>query len=131
MNCIYMDLFTAKDQLSTKRFDIEHLATKEKMRLLLKDMNGLKLPVSCLANYCYLPEDINRGKKEKTIYEASGLSYPVEVIEKKFSFTKESDFEWLSAHYGKEDGPVLEAYYLEYLNNRFKIIREMFLKVFC
>ncbi len=131
LNCIYMDLFTAKDQLSTKRFDIEHLATKEKMRLLLKDMDGLKLPVSCLANYCYLPEDVNRGKKEKTIYEATGLSYSVDVIEKKFSFTKESDFEWLYARYNKNDGLILETYYLDYLNKRFKTIREMFLKVFC
>ena len=72
LNCVYVKLFTAEDHLSTRKFDIEHLATKERMRTVMKRYDELRLPVSCIANFCYLPEDINRGKKEKTIYRRFG-----------------------------------------------------------
>lgn len=130
LNCVYSNQFTANDQLSNKAFDIEHLATKEKMKELLKIFNDLKLPVSCIANLCYLPEDINRGKKDKTIYEATNLSLPIDIIEEKFSFTKKNDFEWLYYPYEESDSSSLEEFYFKYLNDRYEKIKSKFLNMF-
>ncbi|MBO7196067.1 MAG: DUF262 domain-containing protein [Clostridia bacterium] len=126
LNCIYINIFSANDQLSTKKFDIEHLATKEKMRKLMKPFIYLRLPVSCIANLCYLPEDINRGKGEKTIYEVHNMSMPIDVIENKFSFTSSTDFDWMFIEYSNAN--ELQNNYLAFINNRYKIIKKMFLK---
>ena len=130
LNCIYMNIFTANDQLSTKKFDIEHLATKEKMKKILSKCDGLKLPVSCIANYCYLPEDINRGKKDKTIYENTKFSMTITEIESKFSFTSQQDFDWIFKDYDSSNAGELSKSYYEYLEHRYSIIRDKFLKSF-
>ena len=130
LNCIYVSLFTAEDHLSNKKFDIEHLAKKERMRSVMKQFDSLRLPVSCIANLCYLPEGINRGKKEKIIYEATGLSMSIEDIESKFSFTEEKDFKWIAYPYSNEDEELLKNNYAEYLNNRYKKINEKFIQHF-
>lgn len=128
LNCIYINLFTANDQLSFEKFDIEHLATKEKMRKLMKPFEYLRLPVSCIANLCYLPEDINRGKGEKTIYEVHNMSLPIDEIESKYSFTKANDFNWMFIDY--KDANDLQNNYLTFLNNRYKKIKKIFLNSF-
>lgn len=128
LNCIYLNLFTADDQLSDKKFDIEHLATKEKMKKIIAKYPGCKLPVSCIANYCYLPENINRGKRDKIIYEATNLTIPIAEIETKFSFTEQDDFNWIFLNYDKLKQSTLEKNYYEYLDNRYKILKEKFLK---
>lgn len=128
LNCIYINLFTANDQLSSEKFDIEHLATKEKMRKLMKPFEYLRLPVSCIANLCYLPEDINRGKGEKTIYEVHNMSLPIDEIESKYSFTKANDFNWMFIDY--KDANDLQNNYLTFLNNRYKNIKKIFLNSF-
>lgn len=127
LNCIYLNIFTVNDQLSTATFDIEHLATKDKMKRKIKETNSSGLPVSSIANQCYLPESINRKKKEKTIYEENkekGFTISIEEIEKKYSFTTESDFEFLDLPYQADDAQALEKYYITYLENRFKIQKQ-------
>lgn len=131
LNCVYVNIFTANDQLSSKKFDIEHLATKERMRSIMKPIEGMALPISCIANLCYLPEDINRGKREKTIYEATTLSLPIETIETKFSFTKATDFSWLYIPYTNENTTMLRTNYRAFLDGRFAIIKERFLETVC
>lgn len=130
LNCIYVNIFTANDQLSSKFFDIEHLATKERMRSLMKPIEGLKLPISCIANLCYLPEDINRGKREKTIYEATKLSMTIEEIEERFSFTKNNDFSWIYTSYSQENANSLKNSYFQFLDNRYLNIKKRFLSMF-
>ena len=130
LNCIYANIFTAGDQLSTKKYDIEHLATKEKMRLQIKNIGGVPLPVSCIANLCYLPENINRGKKEKILYEAKNLSMTIADIEEKFSFTKQSDFNWIFDTYDAQSANKLVKAYGTYLDNRFNTIKTKFLAFF-
>lgn len=130
LNCVYADLFTAKDQLSSSFFDIEHLATKEKMKCLIKQFDNLQLPVSCIANLCYLPENINRGKKDKTLYEVTNLSMPIDIIENKYSFTNKDDLEWLNQEYSSNDRLKLEENYLSFLDKRYSIIRNKFLSLF-
>ncbi len=130
LNCIYVNLFTAEDQLSDKKFDIEHLATKERMKRILKRFGDLKLPIACIANLCYLPQDINRGKKEKTIYEAAQLTLPIEIIEEKYSFTTSSDLEWISYNYSESDSSLFVRDYMNFISNRYKTIKKKFLEVF-
>lgn len=129
LNCVYNNIFTAGDQLSNKKFDIEHLATKEKMRTIMAPLD-IGLPVSCIANQCYLPEGINRGKKEKTIYEANNMSMTIEEVEKKFSFTKREDFDWMQKSYDKSNQEELEKNFGKFLDDRFIIIKEKFLAMF-
>lgn len=130
LNCIYVNQFTAGDQLSESKFDIEHLATKERMKRILKNFDDLKLPVACIANLCYLPQDINRGKKEKTIYEATQLSLPIEVIEDKYSFTIASDLMWITESYGELDRDLLIRKYMTFINSRYEVIKRKFLESF-
>ncbi|MDO4493523.1 MAG: DUF262 domain-containing protein [Clostridia bacterium] len=131
LNCVYVNVFSASDQLSTEKFDIEHLATKDRMRKLIKPYADLRLPVSCIANYCYLPENINRSKGEKTIYEDAGLTTALTNIEQKYSFTQASDFDWLYESYGANDKDKLVQNYQAYLDARFKIMRQKFLDFVC
>lgn len=56
LNTIYLNIFSAMDQLSIDRFDVEHIATKEQMKKLNDVTKGNGLPISHLANLCYLPE---------------------------------------------------------------------------
>lgn len=128
LNCIYSNIFTANDQLSSKKFDIEHLATKEKMKKLIKKFDGLRLPIACIANLCYLPEDVNRGKREKTIYEVHNMSLPLHEIESKFSFTKQSDLDWIFIEYS--DPESLQSNYYKYLYSRYLILKTKFLNAF-
>lgn len=127
LNCIYLNLFSANDQLSNIKFDIEHLATKGKMKKLIGRYSDCKLPVSCIANYCYLPETVNREKKDKVIYEAANLSMPISEIETKFSFTKQSDFDWIFLDYSNLQQSDFEKNYYKYLDDRYAVMKDKFL----
>jgi len=130
LNCVYVNLFSAADHLSSQKFDIEHLATKERMKSILKNFDDLKLPIACIANLCYLPEDINRGKKEKTIYEATDLSIPISEIESKYSFTVNDDMIWISQTYNNEDRIQLVNNYQRFLDKRYGIMKKKFIEFF-
>ena len=69
LNCIYLSTFTAMDQLSIDRFDIEHIAPKEQLKRLIAGCSGVGLPISSIANLCYLPEYVNRSKKDRNFYQ--------------------------------------------------------------
>ena len=129
LNCIYLKTFTAKDQLSIDHFDVEHIAPKEQMRKLIEACNGEGLPISCIANLCYLPECINRSKKEKNFYQDKKylLNVKLEDIENKYSFTKAEDLEWMDMPYEKaNDFEVLKEYYTDYCTKRFEKIKYLF-----
>ena len=127
LNCIYSDIFTVKDNSSTKKYDIEHLATKGYMKDLISKVNSNKgLPVSHIANLCYLPESINRGKKDKTIYEDQGITLSLSEMESKYTFTKAADFDFLYLPYEEGDANVLEEEYNSFLEKRFKSQKQKF-----
>ena len=51
LNCIYADVFTVKDNSSMSYFDIEHIATKDWMKTLMRDTKiSNVLAVSHIAN---------------------------------------------------------------------------------
>ena len=129
LNCIYLKTFTAMDQLSIERFDVEHIAPKEQMRKLNEACKGEGLPISCIANLCYLPEYVNRSKKDKNFYQDKRyLQYvKLEEVEAKYSFTEEEDLDWMDMPYEKpEDFAVLKEYYTDYCTKRFSKIKHLF-----
>lgn len=132
LNCIYLSTFTAKDQLSEEnKFDVEHIATKEQMKQLIAKCGSLGLPVSCIANLCYLPEYINRSKKDKNFYQDNKYlekcTYSLEEIEEKFSFTKREDLEWMDMPYETDkDFESLKQFYTDFCTSRFEIMKKYF-----
>lgn len=133
LNCIYTNIFTVFDNCSDVCYDIEHLATKKYMEKLIQESECLKgLPVTHIANLCYLPANINRKKKDKTIYEDNFIATSITDIETKFSFTKPQDFDFLYLPYTKDDSQALESEYISYLKKRFEIQKNkiyQFLKI--
>lgn len=129
LNCIYVKTFTAMDQLSVDKFDVEHIAPKEQMRKLIDSCYGEGLPISCIANLCYLPESANRSKGAKNFYQDKKyLSFiKLDEVEKKYSFTEEEDLEWMDMPYEKhEDFAVLRDYYTDYCTKRFEKLKHLF-----
>lgn len=128
LNCIYLPVFSALDQLSLDKFDIEHIATKESMRGLIAQTKSNGLPISSIANLCYLPEKVNRCKGEKTFYQDVNYQKYINLneVERKYSFTKEEELEWLSLPYNENDREALKEYYMGFLTKRFKRQKEMF-----
>ena len=61
------------DQLSIDKFDVEHIAPKEQMRKLIEACKGEGLPISCIANLCYLPEYVNRSKKDRNFIKIKNI----------------------------------------------------------
>lgn len=128
LNCIYLNTFTAMDQLSIEKFDIEHIAPKEQMRKLIESCQGNGLPISCIANLCYLPEYVNRSKKDKNFYQDKKYLQNINIqeIQCKYSFTEEEDLEWMDIPYEKvEDFGVLKDYYTDYCTKRFDKLKRL------
>lgn len=128
LNCIYLKTFTAMDQLSIDRFDVEHIAPKEQMRKLIEACDGDGLPISCIANLCYLPEYVNRSKGAKNFYQDKKYLQHIDLseVESKYSFTESDDLEWMDMPYEKpEDFAVLREYYTDYCAKRFDKLKHL------
>lgn len=131
LNCIYLNTFTALDQLSIDRFDVEHIAPKEQMKKFIQKTNGVGLPISSIANLCYLPEYVNRSKRDKNFYQDKKYlaTVSLEDIEQKYSFTIKDDLEWMDLTYeGPKDFEFLKEVYIEYCNKRFSKMKKLFCK---
>ncbi len=133
LNTIYLNQFTAMDQLSLKKFDVEHIATKDQMKKFIKVTNGDGLPISHIANLCYLPEFENRSKGSNNFYQDTNYlekaGTTIEIIEEKYSFTKKPDLEFMDLEYKEGDFDILRLYYVdEFLTNRNKIVKKKFLE---
>lgn len=131
LNCIYLKTFTAMDQLSLDKFDVEHIAPKEQMRKLIDSCHGSGLPISCIANLCYLPESANRSKGALNFYQDKKYLAFIDLdeVEKKYSFTEQDDLDWMNVPYEKpEDFIVLKDYYTDYCTKRFEKLKHLFCK---
>lgn len=132
LNCIYLSKFTAMDQLSLEKFDIEHIAPQDLMKELIKrtSENG-GLPISCVANLCYLPEYENRAKGKKTFYQDTSYLTRVTLqdIEEKYSFTSSDDLEWVELPFDMGDFEDLKSEYLSFLQTRFETQKLRFYEV--
>lgn len=129
LNCIYLNTFTAMDQLSVNKFDVEHIAPKDQMKKLIAATGGAGLPISSIANLCYLPEYVNRSKKDRNFYQDTKYLRHIDLdeVERKYSFTSREDMEWMDMPYqGAEDFEALRQFYVEFCNDRFEILKKLF-----
>lgn len=128
LNCIYLTTFSALDQLSLDSFDVEHIATKDLMKRLIGKCVGGGLPISSIANLCYLPERVNRSKKDWTFYQDRKYLAHIELsaVEEKYSFTVRDNLEWTELEYNRGDYEALRDFYSTFLSIRFKKQKEMF-----
>lgn len=121
----YLPIFTAQDQADHSKYDVEHLATKNLMKKCLDRYNGdLRLPIGSIGNLCLLPQKENRSKRDKTIYSdgkyLTKSTYTLADLESKFTFTEQSDLEWLEDT--TLDKAQFEARYMQYIDKRFSIL---------
>ena len=129
LNCIYLNTFTAMDQLSLDKFDVEHIAPKDQMKKYIATCEGIGLPISCIANLCYLPEYVNRSKKDKNFYQDDKYLKHIDLktVEQKYSFTTAEDLEWMDMDFkGPEDYSILKEYYVDFCQSRFEIMKKLF-----
>ncbi len=133
LNCVYLNQFSSYDQLNDSNFDIEHLATKECMKTIIREHSWEGLPISSIGNLCYLPQYDNRSKGAKTIYQdvsyidklqAKGLL--ISDIEEKYTFTCQEDMEWLARNYSDVEYETFRTEYIQFLNNRFEKMKSKF-----
>lgn len=128
LNCIYLKTFSAMDQLNIDKFDVEHIAPKEQMKRLLNSCDGAGLPISSIANLCYLPEYVNRGKRDRNFYQDKKYLEKVnlEEVETKYSFTEREDLEWMDMLYEKpEDYALLKECYTDFCTARFEKMKKL------
>ncbi|MCR5673001.1 MAG: DUF262 domain-containing protein [Lachnospiraceae bacterium] len=126
LSAVYMDYFSASQQVDDSCYDIEHLATQHLMKAHLERFNGeLRLPISSIGNLCLLPQYENRSKKEKTLYDDDGYlkksNYSLKEIEEKYSFTASKDLEWIKDM--KMSKSLLEKNYLKFINIHFNNLK--------
>ena len=129
LNCIYLNTFTAMDQLSIDKFDVEHIAPKEQLKRLISSCGGAGLPISCVANLCYLPEYVNRSKRDKNFYQDTKYLQHINLdeVERKYSFTTSDDLEWMDMSYeGQQDFDALKQFYTDYCVSRFATMKRLF-----
>ena len=128
LNCIYLSTFTALDQLSIEKFDVEHIAPKDQMKDLIDKCKDEGLPISNVGNLCYLPEYVNRSKKKKNFYQDTKYLNKINLseVETKFSFTQKADLEWMDMSYSKGDYEILKGFYMDFLDKRFSIQKDKF-----
>lgn len=129
LNCIYLHTFTAMDQLSIDRFDVEHIAPKEQMKKLIAKCGGSGLPISCIANLCYLPEYVNRSKQDRNFYQDKKYLQHInlDLVEQKYSFTAREDLEWMDMPFeSAEDFADLRQFYTDFCTSRFETIKRLF-----
>lgn len=127
LNLLYLKSFTAEDHLNYKNFDIEHLITKGLIKEKLEMFDGqLRLPVSSIGNLCYLPEQENRSKGKATIYSDTNYlkSYDLKELEKRFTFTDEEDFDWISDCNNLD---VFKEKFIKTLEKRYTIMKKIVL----
>lgn len=127
LTAVYLNLFSANQQVDGSRYDIEHLATQKLMKTRLMQHDGeLRLPISSIGNLCLLPEYPNRSKGDKTIYQDSEYlkksRLTIKEVEEQYSFTSESEMEWiLDDKLTKEE---LEEAYNKFIDGHYKKIKE-------
>ena len=129
LSTIYlMSDFPADSQLNGSKFDIEHLAPKQKMKDRLEKYSPeVKLPISSFGNLCLLPEYENRSKGKKTLYEdteyLSKSKLSLNEIENNYSFTQKTDLDWILDDTLSEN--EFKKAYFDFLTNRFNRLKQI------
>ena len=96
---------------------------------MISSCGGAGLPISCVANLCYLPEYVNRSKRDKNFYQDTKYLQHINLdeVERKYSFTTSDDLEWMDMSYeGQQDFDALKQFYTDYCVSRFATMKRLF-----
>ncbi|PFH86470.1 DUF262 domain-containing protein [Bacillus sp. AFS088145] len=126
---IYAHIMTSYEDLSNLEYEIEHIVPIARLKTII---NGEGIPMSAISNLCFIEKEINRDKKELTIYEffenqvndgqltEEQASVEIKKIEK-FSFTTKDDLEFVEK--------INVDDYLNLLKARFEVLKDKFYEV--
>lgn len=93
------------------------------MKKQLERFNGvLRLPISSIGNICLLPEEYNRAKGERTIYQYQTQEFLTYEIENKYTFTEKEDLSWIEDFNISQE--ELKKRYYDFIDKRFEKIKE-------
>lgn len=123
---LYSYSLSAYEELSSVEYDIEHLVPVDK----LKEIAGEGIPMSAFPNLCLLESSLNRKKGSLTYYQyyknivaKEELTEDQSKVEIKkletYTHTIESDLQFVETAFTQEN-------YKQFLNNRFKTLRQLF-----
>ena len=124
LNAIYCHQFTSFQQVDSTVYHIDHIAPKAQLRRKCKKFGDeYCLPVSTIANFCFLTEAMNEDKGDKTIYQSEKFKekYNIHEIEEKYVFTKSDDLKWLNK---TTDLESFRRHYFGYIDSRFIIVKK-------
>ncbi len=131
LNYIYAHTITVAESQGSNIYNLEHLVPVDLLSKYIQDYKIEGLPISAVSNICYLDETINKKKGKKTIYEFIKEN-PEEVniydIESKYTFTKESDLDFIKLLNDK-DIEHWDEFYKEFIISRFKTLKEKFFEL--
>ena len=129
LNCIYNEIFTFKEH-EGEVYDVDHIVSKNYMKLAIKCNQLEGLPISCIANLCYIPESLNRSKKDKPLYKDKefwkGKDDVLPELEKKYYFTTFEDLSWMPVDPTQLTDIDFSDNYIKFLKERFNIQKEKF-----
>lgn len=119
---IYSHILTRHEDLSDSAiFEIEHLVPVGRLKVLAHK-RGVGLPMSCIANLSLLPQDVNRSKKDQTIYEhLSDDTDMLRDLENRLTFTGRQDFDFIAS--------LSPQAYTSFLRSRFGVLRDKFFQL--
>ena len=127
---IYTHLLTAKEELSTAEFEVDHVIPFARLKNIANKVGGL--PISALGNLALIRKELNRNKKDKTFYEyynelakigkitTSQENEKIKEIEN-YTFTTSQMLDFIK-NFTEEN----EDLFYKYLDERFEKIREKF-----
>lgn len=127
---IYTHLLTANEELSTTEFEVDHVIPFARLKSIAEQMDGL--PISSIGNLALIKKEINREKRDKTIYEycdeliknkkmtQSQCEEKTKEIEK-YTFTNSNMLSFIN----KLSKDNIDKFY-DYLDKRFSIMKQKF-----
>ena len=121
---------SAYDDLGRTDFEIEHLVPVGKLKNIANKYSGL--PIGTVANLCLLTKELNQTKSDLTIYEyfdqevsdeTMNNDQAAEVIAEieEYTFTDRDDLKFVLS-----DRKFTKDAYLNFLNQRFAVLKEKF-----
>ncbi len=133
LNYIYTYTYSHHDVKGTNEFHLEHLiAVKVLSDYISKNKGKVEgLPISAVSNLCYLDGELNKAKKQKTIYQYikdNPGAVNIGDIESKSTFTSESEMAFVE-FLSDVDNDGWEEFYKEFLGNRFEKLKAKFFEL--
>lgn len=123
---IYAHILTSYQETSNIEFEIEHLVPVARLKFIANE-NGV--PISAVSNLCLISKEINRDKRDLTIYEyfdekvnneeltKEQACNEVNIIEQ-FTFTKREDLSSVNN--------MTREHYILFLKDRFNKLKKIF-----